>query len=112
MSFSNQYEQSMNVDGVNAYITSCASLLSQSNDTEEIMDVLERLESVEITIETLKETRIGVIVNKLAKRNDIATKIQTFAWQLVNNWKEIATASVEQERLNPTYSTPATPISL
>lgn len=80
------------------YIKSCASLLQHSSDHAQIIEILERLQTVSISIETLKSTRIGIIVNKLTKRNDLPTNIQTFAWRLVNEWKEIATASARKEK--------------
>lgn len=79
------------------YIKSCAKLLQSISDHTEIMEILERLKTVSISIETLKSTRIGIIVNKLTKREDLPTNIQQYAWELVNEWKEIATASAQKE---------------
>ena len=79
------------------YIKSCASLLQTINDHAQVMEILERLKTVSISIETLKSTRIGIIVNKLSKRDDLPTNIQQYAWELVNEWKEIATASAREE---------------
>ena len=87
------------------YIKSCASLLATMNDHAQIIEILERLQTVSISIQTLKSTRIGIIVNKLTKRDDLPTHIQQFAWKLVNEWKEIATASAKEEQYIQQYKT-------
>lgn len=67
-----------------------------------MLEILERLDSVTMTIETLKATRIGVAVNKLVKRNDLPPTVHMAALELVNRWKQIATATVrEQQQYQP-----------
>ena len=88
----------------NGFIKSCASLLQSSTDHAQIIEILERLQSVSITIDLLKSTRIGIIVNKLTKRNDLPSTIHTFAFELVKSWKSIATASAGREKLQNQYA--------
>jgi len=78
-------------------INSCASLIHKSTDPSRIMDILERLQSVEMTIVTLKATRIGVIINKLAGDSKMPSNVRNFAFSIVNEWKEIANAAVQHQ---------------
>eukprot|EP01084_Bolivina_argentea_P205628 351249_1 len=84
------------------FITTCAATLQQSSNHSQIMETLKQLQFIDMSIEKLKSTRIGAIVNKLTKRTNLPSKIHTFAWELVNNWKEIVTLSVtlEQQQSN------------
>ncbi len=84
------------------YIKSCASIIQQSSDHNHIIEILERLQAVEMDIETLKATRIGAIVNKLTKRKELNATLKSVAWELVNDWKEIANAAVQQQNIQQT----------
>ena len=91
------------------YVNTCASLIHQSSDPCRIMDVLQRLQSVQMTIATLKATRIGVIINKLAGDNKMPSNVRTLAFNIVKQWKEIANSAVQQQNNRPSTPTPPPP---
>lgn len=88
------------------YVTTCASLIHQSSGPSQTMEILKRLQKVTITIETLKATRIGVIINKLAGDTKLPSNVRTLAFTIVNQWKEIANAAVQQQNNRPSPPPP------
>merc|ERR1719385_111760 len=62
-----------------------------------------------MTIGTLKATRIGVLINKLTGDSDMPSTVRTLAFTIVNEWKEIANAAVQQQNNRTPTPTPPPP---
>lgn len=48
-------------------------------------DIIQALRKIDVTEDLLKETKIGIVVNKLSKRDN--KKIASAAKELVDNWR-------------------------
>ena len=77
-------------------VNSCATVL-QSEDQTRILETLNRLRTEQMDIDTLRATRIGAIVNKLTKRDDLNATVRELAGELVDEWKTIVNASVRAQ---------------
>ena len=58
--------------------------------TEVIMDILQRLNEVDINLKILSETIIGATVMKLKKDDGVAITVSNAARKLIKKWKSIA----------------------
>ena len=73
-----------------------ANTIQQSNNDALILETLERLRAVNLDDDTLKATHIAAIVHALTKRDDLSASIHELASELVNDWKTVASAAVQQ----------------
>ncbi|CAK9293016.1 unnamed protein product [Gordionus sp. m RMFG-2023] len=69
-------------------------LQNQQNDTSKILSIFQKLKAIPMTLEILKETKIGKIVNTFRKHPD--AKISTLAKEIVADWKLIASSYSNQ----------------
>ena len=72
--------------------------------TEFIMDILQRLNEVDINLKILSETLIGATVMKLKKDDVVAISVSNEARKLIKKWKSIA----EKAEANTTAKTDVT----
>ena len=72
--------------------------------TEFIMDILQRLDEVDINLKILSETRIGATVMKLKKDNGVPISVSDAARKLIKKWKSV----VEKAEANATTKTDVT----
>jgi len=72
--------------------------------TEFIMDILQRLNEVDINLKILSETLIGATVMKLKKDDGVAISVSNEARKLIKKWKSIA----EKAEANTTAKTDVT----
>jgi len=78
----------------------------EENKTEETADILETLNKFKITVEVIKETRIGKTVGKLRKHNN--EKIASLASDLVKAWKKVVSETNGNNANNTTRGSPPT----
>ena len=69
--------------------------------TEFIMDILQRLDEVDINLKILSETLIGATVMKLKKDDGVAISVSNTARKLIKKWKSVA----EKAEANATTKT-------
>jgi hypothetical protein len=72
--------------------------------TEFIMDILQRLDEVDINLKILSETLIGATVMKLKKDDGVAISVSNAARKLIKKWKSVA----EKAEANATTKTDVT----
>ena len=77
---------------------------SEGRRTEVIVDILQRLNEVDINLKILSETLIGATVMKLKKDDGVAISVSNEARKLIKKWKSIA----EKAEANTTAKTDMT----
>lgn len=56
--------------------------------TQEAIEILKSLDSLNLTPNLLKETQIGILVNKIRRSNDNGEELKKIAKDLVSKWKD------------------------
>lgn len=74
-------------DKIEKYLSSSSSSSSESNYIEEVKDILNVLIKITITIEVLRNTRIGTTIQDIKKRFN-GNEIGTLSKQLLTKWKK------------------------
>jgi protoporphyrinogen oxidase len=74
-------------DKIEKYLSSPSSSSSESNYIEEVKDILNVLIKITITIEVLRNTRIGTTIQDIKKRFN-GNEIGTLSKQLLTKWKK------------------------
>ena len=78
---------------VSSQVNEMKQQLESENNDDRILDILVSLNSVAITLDTLKSTKIGVLVAMLKKSKNVT--VSMMAKELVAKWKEIANTAEE-----------------
>ena len=72
-------------------------LSKEDNTPERILDILEQVGTLKITLDLLKGTKIGKKIGRL--RNSKNEKIAAAAKTIVSNWKKIASAATTNKKI-------------
>ena len=75
--------------------------------SEEIIDILKALQKVSMTLEILKETKVGVTVNKCKKKYVANNTVGDMCKALIGEWKKVA-----EQTSNTAISTTTTSVSV
>lgn len=82
--------------------TSLDKLIDSPELSDEVLVIINALEKITITVELLRETKVGVIVNKCKKKFPDNNELSEKCKNLINEWKKIA----EAPRSNPAAKAP------
>eukprot|EP00742_Colponemidia_sp_Colp-10_P011061 GILJ01012238.1.p1 GENE.GILJ01012238.1~~GILJ01012238.1.p1 ORF type:complete len:179 (-),score=15.31 GILJ01012238.1:43-507(-) len=72
------------------------SVLNDEKETateEIVLDALRRLSSMNITLPCLQQTKVGIVVNDVRKRNKDKREVFILAKTLLSKWKAVAEAA-------------------
>lgn len=83
---------SSNKSEVALLATSLDKLLVSHQLSDEVLVIIDALENVAMTVELLRGTKIGVIVNKCKKKFPDNNELSEKCKNLINEWKKIAEA--------------------